>query len=593
MEEGESAVRVGVRVRPFLAGETGDNIVHVINNKTVELLSESSSSDDSTPATVKSHVYSFDFVFDTDSSQQEVYDALGAPIVPVVIGGVNATMFAYGATGSGKTFTMLGVHDNRGLMHRTICGIFDGVKQRSFLEFRIQLTYVEVYNELVRDLLNPMSRDTLSLEIRETVHEGTHVVGAITFDVQSPEHLFQIMQEGDTRRSTETTDANATSSRSHAILTISVTTRNDDGERKGKLLLIDLAGSEKAKHTNATGQRLVEGSNINKSLLALGNCISALGGKGRKGGFVNFRDSKLTRLLKESLGGNCKTSMIAAISPSHVMHDETLGTLKYANRAKNIKTQIQVNYSGGSNEKIIQYKRTIDELRSTISSLQDRLLAVRMEKAGISNMSLAISSVSQLTFTEVQENFLESVRSNFSERRKLRQQLNKISEQMRTLAVQEAFNSEHMRAFDQLLQSGAPNAPSPEDIEKLQATMLEVQSKLRSQHEKGIELNETLKRNEEVAAQLEAQIVTQDSREFSHFLEMIMCCIGIEREVMELELQTQIRDKVIEDLFSLIHQKGVSRLLPEHTRALLRAQSIMPDSDALANLAIVAQEDIA
>jgi kinesin family member 18/19 len=209
------------------------------------------------------------------------------------------------------------------------------------------MSYVEIYNEIIRDLLLPNSKDTY-LDLRDDPEKGVCIAGVTEHVVSEPAEVMNMLTVGNKRRSTEATMANAESSRSHAICQIMLVTKDrikntEEEHLEGKLSLIDLAGSERGNVTENRGIRLREGAKINTSLLALANCINALGDKTKKGFFVPFRDSKLTRMLKDSLGGNCKTVMIATISPSSSQYEETINTLKYANRAKNIKMRVEPN----------------------------------------------------------------------------------------------------------------------------------------------------------------------------------------------------------------------------------------------------------
>ena len=233
---------------------------------------------------------------------------------------------------------MMGNLDQAGVIPLTLIDLFEAIAGDDEQDFRLSMQYVEIYNEKINDLLNPSDAN---LDVREVPSRGTYVAGATDKAVSTPDEMMALIHEGNLYRTTEATKVNEVSSRSHAVLQVSVRARNKyetaSPYKLGKLSMIDLAGSERANKTENTGARQVEGQNINRSLLALGNCINALADKTKKIAHVPYRDSKLTRLLKDSLGGNCLTTMIANVSPSHDQFDETLNSLKYANRAKNIK----------------------------------------------------------------------------------------------------------------------------------------------------------------------------------------------------------------------------------------------------------------
>jgi kinesin family protein 18/19 len=241
----------------------------------------------------------------------------------------------------------------------------------------IQVSYVEIYNEQIRDLLIPKDTSNVFLDLREDPIKGVSLSGATEIKVEAVEEVMNLLFQGNKRRITEATNANQTSSRSHAVFQIAVSispkTKDINIERVcAKLSLIDLAGSERGTVTENRGMRLREGAKINQSLLALANCINALGDKTKKGSFVPYRDSKLTRMLKDSLGGNCKTVMLVTTSPSSSQFEETVNTLKYANRAKNITTKPI------ENKKLVEfhiaeYKSIITELRNEIEELRHKM----------------------------------------------------------------------------------------------------------------------------------------------------------------------------------------------------------------------------
>ena len=296
----------------------------------------------------KDRSYRFDCAIAPEVSQSDAFEKTLQSLIPDVLSGKNACCFAYGATGSGKTFTMTGNQQMPGLIPQGVDALF----QQS--DIQVSMQYVEIYNEQIKDLLQPSNND--HLDVREAPGKGTFVAGAANVEVSSRDDVEALLEAGNAYRTTESTQLNMVSSRSHAVLQL----RIQLGEKKGKLSLIDLAGSERASKTgvmsstnnigrggtNNNTKRLNEGANINRSLLSLANCISALADQAKKGNgganntaHIPYRDSKLTRLLKDSLGGRCRTMMIANVSPSSDQFDETLNTLKYADRAKRIKTK--------------------------------------------------------------------------------------------------------------------------------------------------------------------------------------------------------------------------------------------------------------
>ncbi|KAJ3207036.1 Kinesin-like protein kif3a [Dinochytrium kinnereticum] len=293
--------------------------------------------------------FTFDSVFDWNCRQLDVYNTTARPIVESVLNGYNGTIFAYGQTGTGKTFSMEGVRDVpelRGIIPNAFEHIFAQIQASPpTTQYLVRASYLEIYNEDIRDLLNPKAG---KLDVKERSDVGVYIKDLRTFVIKDVDEMDRLMSFGNKNRSVGATEMNATSSRSHSIFTITVEASekgdNVDDEsriRAGKLHLVDLAGSERQSKTGATGDRLKEATKINLSLSALGNVISAL--VDGKSSHIPYRDSKLTRLLQDSLGGNARTLMIATLSPASYNYDETLSTLRYANRAKNIKNKPKVN----------------------------------------------------------------------------------------------------------------------------------------------------------------------------------------------------------------------------------------------------------
>lgn len=292
--------------------------------------------------------YYFDNVFDWESSQLDLYVDTARPIVEKVLEGYNGTILAYGQTGTGKTYTMSGYPESpqtKGIIPNAFAHIFGHIaKAKENQKFLVRVSYMEIYNEEVRDLLG---KDvTKSLEVKERPDIGVFVKDLSGYVVHNADDLENIMKLGNKNRAVGATKMNSESSRSHAIFSITVE-RSELGEggqqhvRMGKLQLVDLAGSERQSKTQATGQRLKEATKINLSLSVLGNVISAL--VDGKSSHIPYRNSKLTRLLQDSLGGNSKTVMCATISPADTNYMETISTLRYASRTKNIQNRMHIN----------------------------------------------------------------------------------------------------------------------------------------------------------------------------------------------------------------------------------------------------------
>ncbi|XP_011692796.1 PREDICTED: kinesin-like protein KIF19 [Wasmannia auropunctata] len=381
----EEKLMVAIRIRPLAPNESGTRCLHAINNKMVML--EDQDNDKQKRAMPRQYLY--DMVFGESSTQEEVYEGTTKNLVQDVLNGYNATVFAYGATGSGKTHTMVGTSSNPGIMVRALNDIFLAAKKLSDnTEFTVTMSYMEIYNENIRDLLNPNSR---YLDLRDDTRSGNVQVSGLTeVSTNSTEEVMQLLHRGNKARTMEPTAANKTSSRSHALLSVMIKQVShrvqDDGQRvrnkmkQGRLFMIDLAGSERAKQTKNEGKRLQEGAHINRSLLALGNCINALSGGAR---YVNYRDSKLTRLLKEALSGNCRTVKIAHVSPASTHRDESKNTLIYADRANKISNKIERNVLDVSYLHVAQYRDIISDLKSEISRLRNKMKDERPKRVEV------------------------------------------------------------------------------------------------------------------------------------------------------------------------------------------------------------------
>ncbi|DAZ94622.1 TPA: hypothetical protein N0F65_010561 [Lagenidium giganteum] len=369
-------VKVAVRCRPMSSRESqmgAQCIIRVVDGTTVviqNLLEENKEA-----AADPTKQFTFDHAYFMDAVQAQVYNDVARPIVDQALQGYNGTIFAYGQTGSGKTHTMMGSGDDHGIIPLMNQDLFqrltDAGTTSPDVKFLVTVSFLEIYNEVIKDLLNPSDK---LLKIREHPDMGIYVEQLAELVVKEPADVTRLIEQGNKVRQVAATQMNERSSRSHSCFTIKISskcTQEINGVRKetcmnAKINLVDLAGSERASKTGATGDRLKEGAAINKSLSALGNVINMLADKSKRGkSHVPYRDSKLTRLLQESLGGNSLTVMIAAISPADYNFDESLGTLQYANRAKSIKNATKKNED--INEKIIrELREEIEKLRQLV-----------------------------------------------------------------------------------------------------------------------------------------------------------------------------------------------------------------------------------
>lgn len=337
-------------------------------------------SDDTISLGANMENFTLDHVFDTESNQHDVYNLVGKPVIEDVLNGYNGTIFAYGQTGSGKTHTMMGKSifddDQRGIIPRAASHIFETVNSDfGEIEYTLKCSMLEIYKETLRDLLQSHQ---INLRIKQCPRKGIYVQGLTEVCITNEKDMLEVLELGDQMRAVASTRLNQTSSRSHLLFILEVNQKlPNDSEKKGKLNLVDLAGSEKVNNSGVTGNKLEEAKKINLSLSALGNVIHALISYSDH---IPYRDSKLTRLLQESLGGNYKTTLIVACSPSPKTFEETLNTLKFAVRAKKIRNKVTVNIKNSPES----YIQIIEQLKLDLMSAKREINLLRAEIASTS-----------------------------------------------------------------------------------------------------------------------------------------------------------------------------------------------------------------
>ncbi|XP_067860907.1 kinesin-like protein KIF21A isoform X2 [Heptranchias perlo] len=500
----DCSVRVAVRIRPQLAKEKieGCHIcTSVIPGEPQVVLG-------------KDKAFTFDFVYDMETQQDEIYLKCVEKLIDGCLEGYNATVLAYGQTGSGKTYTMGTGFDvniteiEHGIIPRAIKHLYFGIEERKRAavecglpppEFKVNAQFLELYNEEILDLFDSVrdleARNKKSnIKIHEDANGGIYTVGVTTRTIGSEAEMLQCLKLGALSRTTASTQMNVQSSRSHAIFTIHlcqmrVCVKNDNDEAMdnkvisestqmsefetltAKFHFVDLAGSERLKRTGATGERAKEGISINCGLLALGNVISALGDKSKRVTHVPYRDSKLTRLLQDSLGGNSQTVMVGCVSPSDRDFMETLNTLKYANRARNIKNKVMVNQDRASQQ--------INVLRGEIARLQMELTEYKTGKRIIG------------------DDGVESINDMFHENTMLQTENNNL--RMRIKAMQETIESLRARITqllcDQVNQVLAKSGDGNEEISAMIRNYIQEVEDLRSKLFESEAMNENLRRN--------------------------------------------------------------------------------------------------
>ncbi|KAJ7984805.1 hypothetical protein DPEC_G00358580 [Dallia pectoralis] len=581
-ESKDHQLTVALRIRPLSDSEreeTATIVAHRVDDQMVILMDPLEDPDDILRANrSREKTYMFDVAFDYSANQEEVYRATTKGLIGGLISGYNATVFAYGPTGCGKTYTMLGTDREPGIYVRTLNDLFKAIEETSDdMRYSISMSYLEIYNEMIRDLLNPSSG---FLDLREDSKGEIQVAGITEVSTINAREIMELLMKGNKQRTQEPTAANQTSSRSHAVLQVAVrqTSRCRDllqEVRFARLFMIDLAGSERASQTQNRGQRLKEGAHINRSLLALGNCINALSERhGNK--YINYRDSKLTRLLKDSLGGNSRTVMIAHISPASLAFEESRNTLSYADRAKNIRTRVKRNILNVSYH-IAQYTNIISDLRSEIQRLKNKISdqagrQLNSDRADIRHVQAEVQSHStEASRTEMdllREQLLEAFRSQMEIRKNLMELDNSnmeiqmdTSKHLLTIADWEQERSRRRRKWraerkesfskeESEKDSDCPESPadSTETQEVATArenlvTLMAEQKKIRKQkgslERRFMELRERARRLEEL---LPRRVSSEEQREVLGLL-----CKVHELEIENAEMQSGalLKDNVI------------------------------------------------
>eukprot|EP00003_Mantamonas_plastica_P027216 TRINITY_DN5785_c0_g1_i1.p1 TRINITY_DN5785_c0_g1~~TRINITY_DN5785_c0_g1_i1.p1 ORF type:complete len:649 (+),score=311.18 TRINITY_DN5785_c0_g1_i1:918-2864(+) len=417
------------------------------------------------PVSGKVDRFTFDFSYFWDSEQETVYNDLGRPMLEQALEGYNGTIFAYGQTGSGKSYSMMGYNEDIGIIPMMNHEIFEKINEApKNIKFEIIITYLEIYNERIQDLLNPSPKE---LKVREHKKLGFIVPDLYKAACTTTEQIVQKMEEGNAVRVVAATKMNDTSSRSHSVFTIHIRQEDMDNPMNGaltaKINLVDLAGSERAESTGATGDTLKQGAAINKSLSALGRVIRVLA-KGDSAEFVPYRDSALTKVLRESLGGNARTVMLAALSPADKNYEETLSTLKYANSAKNIKNKSRKNEDKNT-QLIRELREEIEKLRQGLTGgLGDGMDMAAMEEYQEKMEELEIAK--EQTYEQVQKQqqeleaerqknlrqrgVMEALKSNLKQQNE--QRINELREKKNALMAKYTETKQKLVGLKEMLQ---------------------------------------------------------------------------------------------------------------------------------------------
>uniref|UniRef100_A0A8C2DD28 Kinesin-like protein n=1 Tax=Cyprinus carpio TaxID=7962 RepID=A0A8C2DD28_CYPCA len=481
--------------------------------------------------------YVFDRVFQSNTTQEQVYNACAQKIVKDVLEGYNGTIFAYGQTSSGKTHTMEGnLHDpdGMGIIPRIVQDIFNYIySMDENLEFHIKVSYFEIYLDKIRDLLD-VSKTNLS--VHEDKNRVPYVKGCTERFVCSPEEVMDTIDEGKSNRHVAVTNMNEHSSRSHSIFLINVKQENTQTEQKlsGKLFLVDLAGSEKVSKTGAEGAVLDEAKNINKSLSALGNVISALA-EGTT--YVPYRDSKMTRILQDSLGGNCRTTIVICCSPSSFNEAETKTTLMFGQRAKTIKNTVCVNVELTAE----QWKKKYEKEKEKNKTLKNTITWLENELNRWSNGTVVTHTMPGLKFTDAERDKCEA------ELAKLFKQLDDKDDEIN----QQSQLAEKLK--QQMLDQEELLASTRRDHDNLQAELTRLQMENEASKE---EVKEVLQALEELAVNYDqkSQEVEDKTKEFEALSEELnqksSVLASIDSELQKLKEMTNHQKKRVTEMMS-------------------------------------------
>uniref|UniRef100_A0A8C6NZX7 Kinesin-like protein n=1 Tax=Nothobranchius furzeri TaxID=105023 RepID=A0A8C6NZX7_NOTFU len=566
-----SHVKVVVRVRPTNESERLENCRNVVQVVDNHMLIFDPKEEDLTcfgsqrvrnrnvnKRANKDLKFVFDHVFDENSTQVDVFESTTKGVLDSVMNGFNCTVFAYGATGAGKTHTMLGSQNDPGVMYRTMKELFkrmDDAKEEK--EFAVAFSYLEVYNEQIRDLLANVG----PLAVREDGSKGVVVQGLTLHKPKSADHILEALDSGNRNRTQHPTDMNATSSRSHAVFQIYLRQQDKTASLNpnvciAKMSLIDLAGSERASATNAKGARLREGANINRSLLALGNVINALADPKSKKAHIPYRDSKLTRILKDSLGGNCRTVMIANVGPSSKSYDDTQNTLKYANRAKEIKSSLKSNVVSLDSH-IGQYAVICEKQKQEILQLKQKL----KEYEGKSMVPGASNTISLQKQAEVSE----AVQSIFSSRGQIRCEQLDLERQLKANELRQRYSEEDfllVQYFCAKEKTEKATCKHERKIASLRTQQQHISKRLKETETRFLENDGLLHRVENEIKLLRSNDQT------SEVLEKSLYCHRLELQVNDLKqhIKQMIELTTLQDQENKRMQKMVNILLPAYSR---------------------------
>ena len=554
-KKSDETVKVVVRVRPLSSEEirNGNKVAAEADQSRGIITLKNPRADDRDPP----KNFSFDAVFAHDVKQKYIYDTCAHSVVESVLSGYNGTIFAYGQTGAGKTFTMEGktdVAELRGIIPNSFQHIFDFVGAAKDQQFLVRASYLEIYNEQIRDLLSKDPKN--HLELKENIDSGVYVKDLTSFVVKNATEIDHVQQAGKKNRSVGATLMNQTSSRSHSIFTIVVECAESDERgdhiRVGKLNLVDLAGSERQSKTGATGDRLKEATKINMSLAALGNVISAL--VDGKSSHIPYRDSKLTRLLQNSLGGNAKTVMCANCGPADYNYDETLSTLRYANRAKNIKNKPKIN-EDPKDAMLREYQEEIKRLKEQLAGVGDGMMLndageqVPMKSA---RQEIVEKIVEREVIKEVKVGISDAEMQELTEKitKEKEAVMKQAQEDMKELINQQSRTAQERAELQALLDREA------EEKDKAEAQRREMTKKLQLMEQKLLKGGEVISKASKQEAMLrkaEKELAERNAREMQiarELAEKEEANLQLEEHFSSLQEEVDVKTKKLKKLWA-------------------------------------------
>ena len=531
--------------------------------------------------------FKFDYVFPPEGPQEAVYNIAAKPIVEAVMQGFNGTIFAYGQTSSGKTYTMMGSveEEGMGIIPRMVSTVFEKIKwAHAKIEFQVKLAYCEIYMEKIRDLLEPSKTN---LKIHEEKTRGVYIADLTEQYVTCESEVFELMSIGNENREVGYTQMNAGSSRSHSIFSLTITQTNllDYSAKTGKMYLVDLAGSEKVSKTGAAGKRLEEAKNINKSLTMLGLVIAAL--TDPKSGHIPYRDSKLTRILQDSLGGNSKTNLIITCSPSPYNESETISTCRFGIRAKSIKNKPKVNRE----YTIAELKLMLSKAREEISRKNRIILA--LEKALGRSASTLPSIKDQVDDDEDKESELNDTKINGAyddviteledARNKLEEEVAKNNAHKMTIENINTENKELLNGYEfinkqieklqeKLLQADELVRDKEDCVERLTVANEALKSELSGENSKKLNLEIVFLRNELQNTKKELEASNQATEEENQRLILDLQEEKVKNSKLLLDMETMEENlqKLIKENSKVIDQEALQIL--QDTHAALKNQ---------------------